>query len=82
MHRMSDRRQDPFYAHFPELKTLLRDTASGRRSADLRRFAEDSALMNEWHVEMRYAPRKEIPSAQVASWREHAHKLVNAMEET
>src|SRR5215471_1273537 len=39
----AERRDDPFFAHFPELKTLL-STAKGRRSGELRRFSEDSSL--------------------------------------
>src|SRR5580700_6528856 len=39
------RRDDPYYAHFPVLKTLLRDRISGRRAGDLRTFAEDDGLM-------------------------------------
>lgn len=77
-----DRRDDPFYAHFPELKTLLRDCLHGRRAGQLRRFAEDDGLMNGWDTTMRYAPAKDIDSRRVDRWRQHAHRLVNAMEET
>lgn len=33
-----NRKDDPFYAHFPELKTRLRDLQLGRGAASLRRF--------------------------------------------
>jgi hypothetical protein len=74
------RRDDPYYAHFPVLKTMLRDNLYGRRAGDLRAFVEDNSLMNEWDTDMRYAPGKEVTAQRVTLWREHAHKLVNAME--
>jgi hypothetical protein len=74
------RRDDPYYAHFPVLKTILRDTVVGRRAGELRAFAEDPGLMNEWDTDMRYAPGRDIPADRVERWRGHAHKLVNAME--
>jgi hypothetical protein len=70
----------PFYAHFPELKTMLRDAASGRYANVLRKYAEDNALLNEWDVKMRYAPAKEILPQLVDRWREQSVNLVNDME--
>lgn len=77
----ADRREDPFYAHFPQLKTMLKDTASGQRSADLRRFAQDPKLFQNWATDMRYAPTKEIDQRWVADWREQAHNLLDAMRQ-
>jgi hypothetical protein len=75
------RRNDPFYAHFPELKTLLRDAAEGHWASRLKRFAEDDGLMNEWSIDMRYSPGHDITPERVERWRAHARKLVAAMEE-
>jgi hypothetical protein len=75
----SGRREDPYYAHFPALKTMLRDRLHGRRAGDLRKFAEDDGLMNEWDTDMRYAPGRDITAARVDRWRKHAHTLVSAM---
>ncbi|HVV82012.1 MAG TPA: hypothetical protein VHE35_02990 [Kofleriaceae bacterium] len=75
-----NKHEDPMYAHFPGLKTLLRDNALGRYGAILRRFAEDDALMNEWDIAMRYAPRKDLVEKQVDRWREHAQRAVREME--
>ena len=75
-----ERRDDPYFAHFPTLKTMLRDNIHGRRAGELRRFAEDDALMSEWDTAMRYAPGKEITERRVGRWREHAQRLVHAME--
>ncbi len=75
----AERRDDPYYAHFPELKTLLRDRLQGRRAGDLRKYAEDGRLMAEWDTSMRYAPGKEI-TRHVARWKEQAEALRQAME--
>src|ERR1700694_1375541 len=48
----ANRRDDPFYAHFEELKTLLRDNAYGRLVTELRRYAEKTAFMQFWDVSM------------------------------
>lgn len=77
---IADRRSDPFYAHFPELKTLLRDSIQGRRAGELRQFAEDGRLMNEWDVTMRYAPARDVTPRLVERWQKDAHRLVHAME--
>ncbi|MCC7385696.1 MAG: hypothetical protein IT384_27855 [Deltaproteobacteria bacterium] len=75
------RRDDPHYAHFPVLKTMLRDHIRGRRAGDLRKFADNDALMQDWNTDMRYAPAADIKSAWVDRWRDDARRLVAAMEE-
>lgn len=75
----NDRRNDPFYAHFPALKTLLRDTARGRRSAELRRIAENSTLFQHWDTDMRYAPTSDIPDGWIVTWKQSAEELVELM---
>jgi hypothetical protein len=52
---LSERRNDPFYAHFPDLKTMLQDMAQGRRAAELRKISSDSKLFQNWNTNMRYA---------------------------
>ena len=74
------RRDDPFYAHFPELKSRLLDTLAGRRSGELRKIAEAAALFNNWDTDMRYAPTADIASAWVESWKTSAHDLVTRMD--
>jgi hypothetical protein len=77
----SERREDPYYAHFPELKAMLGESISGRHSGTLRRFSEDSALMNHWDTDMRYAPGKDVKPDHVDRWKEHAQEIVDRMEE-
>jgi hypothetical protein len=75
-----ERRDDPFYAHFPELKTRLKDTAIGRRSDQLRKFAEDASLFQYWDADMRYAPTADIKDSWVSAWKASAEKLLDVMD--
>jgi hypothetical protein len=75
----SEKRGHPMYAHFPELKTRLRDIISGRRSAELRKYTE-SQWFREWDVEMRYAPTTEIHEGWTTLWKSQAEELVAEMD--
>lgn len=74
-----ERRDDPFYAHFPHLKTLLLDQASGRLDSDLRSIASRSELFQYWTIEMRYAPTDTIDPIHTNRWRDQAEELVARM---
>lgn len=76
----SQRRDDPFYAHFESLKTSLRDMIHGRRSGELRVISEDASLFQHWNTDMRYAPTAEILDARIDAWRRSAHDLVARMD--
>ena len=76
----NQRRDDPFFLHFEELKTLLRDTASGRRSGELRKYAERSSFMQQWDVTMRYSHGKDVRAEWVERWRLDAKDIVGAMD--
>jgi hypothetical protein len=78
--RRSYSREAPEHAHFPVLKTILRDNAQGRYAGVLRRFAEDGAFMSEWDIAMRYAGKADIAPVQVERWREHAKQAIAQME--
>lgn len=74
-------RQDSiFYAHFPELRTLLRDALQGRNGARLLPLLTHDGFMNGWHVSMRYARAADLKRLPVAAWREQAAKAINLME--
>lgn len=70
------RSDDPFYAHFSRLKTMLRDDARTRQHADLRKFAEDDRFMEHWDVAMRYSDGKDINKAWVDGWRKNARDVM------
>jgi hypothetical protein len=76
------RREDPFYAHFPHLKTMLRDSATGRRAGELSQLAANPHLFENWNTDMRYAPTADIREAWVTRWRESAEDLVARMDIT
>lgn len=74
------RRDDPFYKHFPELKTLLQTAVTGRRSGELLSMARTAQLFREWSTDMRYAPTCEVPADRVDRWQGDAKKLIDQME--
>src|SRR5690349_8669071 len=51
----AQRRDDPFFAHFPQLPTMLRDRLAGRVSAPLKHFLDDRRFMANWSTDMRYS---------------------------
>jgi hypothetical protein len=73
------RDQAILFAHFPELRTLLRSVLLGRRASPLARFVNDDAFMNNWHVKMRYCGGNEIRSEWIDSWKQQAHRVLSAM---
>lgn len=75
----AQRRDDPFYAHFPELKRLLQERLSGRRAGVLLNVANSDNCFREWNTSMRYAPTKDVRESFVDVWREDAKKLVDQM---
>ncbi|MEW5966545.1 MAG: hypothetical protein AB1720_06040 [Pseudomonadota bacterium] len=74
------RRNDPYYKHFPELKTFLLDTAFGRRAGELLQMARNPQIFKEWNTDMRYAPTHEVPADRVDGWQQDARKLILQME--
>jgi hypothetical protein len=75
----TNRRDDPFYAHFPVLKTMLM-TAPGRRAGELRQVSENPQLFQNWDTTMRYAPTTEIEAGRVTAWRISAEELIRKMD--
>lgn len=78
---VAERRDDPFYAHFPELKTRLLDAkVVGRRSGELRQIAENKRLFQYWDTDMRYAPTADIKESWVSAWKADAERLVDNLD--
>jgi hypothetical protein len=73
-----DRHNDPFYAHFPALKSMLA-TAVGPRAGQLRKISEDSSLFQNWDIAMRYAPTRDINAKWVEAWKRSAEQLLDWM---
>ena len=68
-----------FYAHFPELCTLLRDALGGRSAMPLSTLINNKAFMNNWNVKMRYADARQIRPEWVTAWQQQAKDAVGAM---
>lgn len=73
------RREDPYYAHFPQLRTMLKDKLTGRSGAVLARFISDDRFLSEWDTNMRYSNGKDIKAAWVQRWAEQARDVVGAV---
>ncbi len=70
------RRDDPFFAHFPELRTMLRDALSGRMSAPLTTLINDDSFMNQWSTRMRYSHGRDITNAWIDAWAVQARQAI------
>ena len=67
----TDSREGPVYAHFPQLKSKLRDAISGRGAAQLARFT-DQHYMEGWAIDIRYSDGTRPDAATLDRWRAHA----------
>lgn len=74
----NDKRNDPFYAHFPSLRTMVADMAYGRLQGALKRIS-DSGVFENWSTDMRYAPTTQIQAAWVDKWKAQATDLVDKL---
>lgn len=75
-----DRRNDPFYAHFPQLRTMVADSAYGRLQGPLRALTTPNVFEN-WSTDMRYAPTTDVQEQWVERWKTQATKIVEQMGE-
>ena len=76
-----ERRNDPFYKHFPELKSALLTVVAGRRQGELLKVAQSTRIFQEWSTDMRYAPTQEVLATRVDAWQDDAKQLIGRMEE-
>ena len=74
-----ERRGDPFYAHYPEIRTLLADAIEGRGAASLRRCCEPSFL-RDWDVAMRYSDGLMIDDEKIERWRQDARYALGELQ--
>ncbi len=70
---------DPFFAHFPDLRTMLRDSLKGRISSPLIGYVNSDRFMNNWSTRMRYCHGREVKSQWVSAWAEQAKQAVGAI---
>ncbi|GBR58052.1 hypothetical protein AA18889_1451 [Acetobacter senegalensis DSM 18889] len=67
----TDSRDGPVYAHFPQIRSKLRDALSGRGAALLMRFA-DLQFMEGWSIDMRYSDGTRPDTRTLDRWRKDA----------
>jgi hypothetical protein len=77
--RSAVRRDDPYYQHFPELRTILRDMLKGRRGTPLIGYVSDDRFMSQWSTDMRYSHGKDIKDQWIALWAGQARQAVGAI---
>jgi hypothetical protein len=73
------RKEDPFFAHFPGLRTMLRDSLQGRNYAVLRRRIENDNFFSQWDIEMRYCKGSDINPSWINNWKDQANDVVNCI---
>lgn len=73
------RRDDPFYLHFPELRTAALDRLQGRIAQPLSRYLLKLDFLNHWSTDMRYSKGDEILPGWVVRWREQATQAVSSI---
>lgn len=73
------RREDPFFQHFPILRTQLSMCANGRRGGTLRQAALTAEHFTDWDIAMRYRDTSQIAEAAVERWRCGARQLREQM---
>ncbi len=76
---IEERKDDPFYAHFPELRTMLRSRLAGRLAAPLLNFIGSDAFMNQWSTDMRYSHGRDVAEAWVTAWSAQARQVISSM---
>lgn len=74
------KKHDPYFAHFPELKTCLTNRLQGRNSMILHRIVSEQSFMQNWDIKMRYAPAKDINPKDVDRWRRQACQVLQDMQ--
>jgi hypothetical protein len=76
---IANRKDDPFYAHFPDLRTMLRSRLAGRLAAPLLTFIGSDAFMNHWSTDMRYSHGRDVAEAWVIAWAQQARNVISSI---
>ncbi|HJU16326.1 MAG TPA: hypothetical protein VJ770_07635 [Stellaceae bacterium] len=79
MRPVPEKKSDPFFAHFPELRSMLRDVLRGRKGTPLVRLIQDDRFLNHWSTHMRYSHGKDIDDRWVIAWACQARQAIAAI---
>jgi hypothetical protein len=74
-----NRNGSPYYMHFPELRTALRDSLQGRSGTPLVKFINSDAFLSNWSTNMRYAKSESILPKWIDAWATQARDAVGAI---
>ncbi len=74
--RHADRREDPYWAHFPDLRTILIRDGKGRLSQRLYEVIAKGSFMQEWDTDIRYAVNGSVSEARASRWRDQADEVI------
>jgi hypothetical protein len=70
-----DRRTDPFWAHFPELRALLVRDGNGRFKRKLYELIAHDSFMQGWDTDMRYAADHSVDEVRALKWKDQVDRL-------
>ena len=73
--RHAERRADPYWAHFPELRTLLIRDGRGRLQQKLYDVVAHGSFMQLWDTDIRYASDRSVDEPHARKWREQADQI-------
>jgi hypothetical protein len=76
---LASRENDPFFAHFPTLKTLLRNKLEGRNATVLRRHVLNDNFFSDWDITMRYSKGNQIPTRLLDQWKAQAVSVIGSI---
>ena len=74
--RHEEHHTDPFWAHFPELRTLLIRDRRGRLPQKLYDAIAHGAFMQHWDTDIRYASDHSVDEPRARKWREQADQIL------
>lgn len=76
------RRDEIFYAHFPDLKNSVLNYAEGRGTDKLAQILDGShGYMGGWYIGMRYENNRSVHISRVSAWREDAMAVIKLMDQ-
>jgi hypothetical protein len=73
--RSNERRDDPYWAHFPDLRTQLIRDGKGRLSDKLYHLISQESFMQGWDTNIRYAADGSVDEPRAARWRDQADAI-------
>lgn len=69
------RSDSPYFKHFPELKTVLKDHIQGRQGSQLQKYCLPQ-FMQDWDLSMRYSDGKAVTEQRVQMWKTCADQVL------